>query len=327
MNYDLKIQDGEEKLVLPLKRVLDILSDASEDELKVLLALAACSDEQEAQRLCGVEGEAFSFALSYLRGAKLIGRASRGKRTAEPTEKKEKSKDSSAPACSSVDLAHDKTLPEYSSDEIKRLCQDDRVLSSILDEAQQVSGKVFNQVEMNYVLAMRDHLGLDGEYILMLLQYFRAEGKPLCYAVRVADELVKKGINEPESLEAYIRRRDTFKGTEGKYRDLFGIGARALTAYEEKYFHTWATELKLPFELVKLAFDRTVEKKGKPEKFYMNGILTKWHALGLSSEAEVREHEAKGKPSKSGDAKNGAGSFDVEDFFNAALERTYGKKE
>ena len=79
-------------------------------------------------------------------------------------------------------------------------------------------------------------------------------------------------------------REKNFPTTEGKYRDLFGIGARSLTAYEEKYFHTWATELKIPFELVKLAFDRTVEKKGKPEKHYINAILTKWHSLGLTSE-------------------------------------------
>ncbi len=182
---------------------------------------------------------------------------------------------------------------------------------------------------MNYVLAMRDHLGLDGEYILILLQYFRAEGKPLCYAVRVADELVKKGISDAEALEAYIRRRDSFKGMEGKYRDLFGIGTRALTAYEEKYFHTWGTEMKLPFELVRLAFERTVEKKGTPQKSYINGILTKWHNTGLKSESEVIEFEKNSKPAKKAPASTpqGSGSFNVDEFFSAALERTYGKGE
>ncbi len=323
MKYEIKIKDGEDILSLPKKRTLDVLSDASEAELRVLLALAACEDSDEAMEAAGVDEDEFSSALAYLRGAKLIGRADKKAKTVgSKADKKEKGRKGEG----EIDLSRDKSLPEYTSDDIVRLTEGDRVLGSILDEAQQVFGKVFNQVEMNYILAMRDHLGLDGEYILMLLQYFRAENKPLCYVVRVADELVKKGINEPESLEEYIRRRDTFKGIEGKYRDLFGIGARALTSYEEKYFHTWGTELKLPFELVRLAFDRTVEKKGKPEKFYMNGILSKWHAQGLKSEAEVTEYEKAGK-AKSSAAQKGEGSFDVNDFFNAALERTYGKKE
>ncbi len=322
MKYDINITEGEAQLTLPKDRVLEILSDASEDELRVLLAIAASRDSDEAQTLCGLESEEFNSALSYLRGAKLIGR---GKRTKKAPQKAEAEKRETA---EHIDLSHDKTLPEYSSEDIVRLTQSDRVLGSILDEAQQVFGKVFNSVEMNYILAMRDHLGLDGEYILILLQYFRSEGKPLCYAVRVADELVKKGISDPESLEEYIKRRNTFKGMEGKYRDLFGIGSRALTAYEERYFNTWGTELKLPFELVRVAFERTVEKKGNPQKSYINGILNKWHALGITSVSKLEEYESSQKKAqKDPTARSGEGSFDVNEFFNAALERTYGKKE
>ncbi len=327
MKYDIKIKDGEELLSLPKERVLDILSDASEDELKTLIAIAACTDDEEARALCGLDEDEFNSALAYLRGARLIGKASKAKR---PPSKKEEKQKNTAPSVSedTKDISCDNTLPEYSSDDIARLTSSDRVLGSILDEAQQVFGKVFNQVEMNYILAMRDHLGLDGEYILMLLQYFRAEGRPLCYAVRVADELVKKGISEPEALEEYIRRRDSFKGMEGKYRDLFGIGSRKLTAYEEKYFHMWGTEMKIPFDLVRLAFDRTVEKKGNPQKSYINGILTKWHEKGLKSESDVIENEKQGKPANAAVSSGKvADSFDVNEFFDAALERTYGKKE
>ncbi len=323
MKYTVILKEADALFSLPQKKLLDILSDASEAELKVLLALAACPDSDGAREAAGVSEEEFNSAVAYLRGAKLI--SVQGKKMAETKEKalpKEKEKKKTAE--SKIDLSHDRSLPEYSSDDIVRLTSGDKVLGSILDEAQQVFGKVFNTVEMNYILAMRDHLGLDGEYILMLLQYFRAENKPLCYAVRVADELVKKGINEPSSLEAYIRRRDTFKGTEGKYRELFGIGSRALTSFEEKYFHTWATELKIPFELIKLAFDRTVEKKGKHEKFKLNGILSKWHSHVLFSVEAVLESEKQGKPKKQ---ETQGASFDIDDFFNAALERTYGKKE
>ena len=333
MKYEVKIKSGDECICLPKQRVLGRLSDMSESELKALISLCVSSDEEEAIEISGLEKDEFAASVAYLRGAKLIGRQSKAKSEgakikADTDTADTQSAGRQAPKKADAELLCDNTLPDYSSEDIKRISESDRVLNSILDEAQQVFGKVFNSVEMNYIIAMRDHLGLDGEYILMLLQYFRAEGKALCYAVRVADSLVKKGISDPEALEAYIKRRDTFKGTEGKYRDLFGIGTRALTAYEEKYFHTWAAEMKMPFELVRLAFDRTVEKKGTPQKNYMNGILVKWHELGLKSESEVTAHEQSGKSDKKATATAALEkSFDVNEFFNAALDRTYGKKE
>lgn len=332
MKYEIKIKSGEECISLPKDRVLELLLDMSESEMKTLLALSASSDTDEAQRLTGLESDEFNAALAYLRGAKLIGRQSKAKVDAQKpkiaAQTQTEGTSHKAAKKTDIDISSDNSIPEYSSDEIKRISESDRVLTSILDEAQQVFGKVFNSVEMNYIIAMRDHLGLDGEYILMLLQYFRAEGKALCYAVRVADSLVKKGISDPEALEAYIKRRDTFKGTEGKYRDLFGIGTRSLTAYEEKYFHTWAVEMKMPFELVRLAFDRTVEKKGTPQKNYINGILQKWYEQGFKSESEVVAYEQSPKADKKATAASALEkSFDVNEFFNAALDRTYGKKE
>ena len=90
----------------------------------------------------------------------------------------------------------------------------------------------------------------------------------------------------------------------------------------------WATEMKMPFELVRLAFDRTVEKKGTPQKNYINGILQKWYEQGFKSESEVVAYEQSPKADKKATAASALEkSFDVNEFFNAALDRTYGKKE
>ena len=288
----------------------------------LLLALAASPDREQALKLSGLDEGEFDSAVSYLRGAKLVRAQRQEKKRAEQKPEKENKTDETK---AEFDI-NDPSLPEYTSDEIKRISEGDRIFNSILDEAQQTFGKVFNSVEMNYVVAMRDHLGLDGEYILMLLQYFRREGKPLCYVVRVADSLVKQGVADPEALEQYIKRRDAFKGSEGKYRDLFGIGTRSLTAYEEKYFQSWSEDMKMPFELVKLAFDRTVEKKGTPQKSYINGILKSWKEKSLASEADVLQYE-KSKTAPKSDTARLESSFNIDEFFNAALERTYGKEE
>ncbi len=136
MKYEIKISEGEVQLTLPRERVKDILSEASEAELRALIAIAACSDSDKAKEISGLEDEEFNSALSFLRGAKLIGKAAKTKKA---PEKKEAAAKQEA-AAAEIDLSHDRTLPEYSSDEIKRLTSNDRVLCSILDEAQQVFG-------------------------------------------------------------------------------------------------------------------------------------------------------------------------------------------
>ncbi len=348
MKYEIKYKKGESTISLPKDRLLELLCECSEAELKALIAVAAEADEERAAQISGLEPDELSSALSFWRGAKLIGRPAHKKsaspvteesarvtqETAQPQRTKAKEKTSEG-----IDTEE---LPEYTSADVVRLSRKDALFHSILDEAQRTCGKVFNNTEMNYILAMRDHLGLDGEYILMLLEYYKREGKPLCYSVRVADALVKRGIDTPEGLEEYLKNRDSFKGSEGRYRDLFGIGTRKLTAYEEKYFTTWSEEMKMPFELVTLAFDRTVEKKGSPNKSYMGGILKRWHEAGLMCVDAVMEHEqqTRGSGIASGTGSSAAGAasagasgestFNVEDFFQAALDRSFadgGKKE
>ena len=337
MKYDIKIKKGEQSISLPRQRLLDLISECSEAELKALIAIAAEGDCERAMECCSLEEAEFSSAVAFWRGAGIIARAS-SKRTARSTEQNESEEEKKSVSASRAEDAaaslERADIPEYSSADIKRLKGKDALFNSILDEAQQTFGKVFNNVEHNYIIAMRDHLSLDGEYILMLLEYFKREGKPLCYVVRVADSLVKKGISDPQALDKYLRCRDSFKGNEGKYRDLFGIGTRALTAYEEKYFTLWSEEMKVPFELVRVAFERTVEKKGTPQKNYINGILKKWHQASIQSVEELESYEQSTRTSASKNTgvqssvgTSGESTFDIDEFFSAALNRTYGEGE
>ncbi len=341
MNYEIKHKKGEEQILLPKDRVLELLPEFSEAELKVLIALTAESDPEKARELCSLDSGEFSEALSFLRGAKLIGRQSTKKRLCTDEQQSKTEQKASEPVRTEIPIDTD-GIPEYKSSDVVRVCGQDPLFRSILDEAQQTYGKVFNNVEHNYIIAMREHLALDGEYILMLLEYFKREGKPLCYAVRVADTLVKRGICDPEALEQYLKHRDAFKGSEGRYRELFGIGTRALTAHEERYFTSWSEQMQMPFELVTVAFERTVEKKGTPQKSYINGILKSWHSQGIRSEEQLYEYESKQRDKKASlsasgkksegafSGKTGESTFDIDDFFAAALERTYsqdGKKE
>jgi DnaD/phage-associated family protein len=97
---------------------------------------------------------------------------------------------------------------------------------------------------------------------------------------------------------------------------------RELTTKEKRYVNSWTVTFGYGMEVIRLAYELTVDKIGEPSLNYANAILESWNAKGLKTEDEVKaqieaEAEAKGEPV--------AGkSFDSADFFEAALRRSYG---
>ena len=60
----------------------------------------------------------------------------------------------------------------------------------------------------------------------------------------------------------------------------------------------------------------------KPVPKYTNSILESWHAAGLRTEEEVRSY-LEGQAAQKQGAVSAAKSYDVTDFFEAALQRSY----
>ena len=103
-------------------------------------------------------------------------------------------------------------------------------------------------------------------------------------------------------------------------RDLFGIGKRALIKRERDAFFRWVSEWEMPLDVITRAYEITVGATGEPSVPYTNAILEKWHAEGLTTLEAVEVAEAERTPAP---AKNTMGNFDTDDFFEAALKRSY----
>ena len=123
--------------------------------------------------------------------------------------------------------------------------------------------------------------------------------------------------------------------TLGALRRMFGIGERALTRREEDTFTRWLAEYNYSPDVIGIAYDITVNTSGKASVAYADKILVKWYTAGCRSEAEVEafiEREKQSFTSKTPLKKDekktpaGIGSFDTDEFFQRALERSYGPK-
>ncbi len=312
-----KIKYGEHTVSLPAD-IIRHLAEADADELKALILIAAAGDEKPDIDAAGMTEKEFEAAASFLRGAGLIsagGKSASVKKTAPDKDNEQKPEKTEK---RNVKVVRRDISPEYTASEISDMMRENRLLASLIDACQQTLGKVFNAAENNVIITLNSQLGLDGEYILLLLAYCAEKDKKnLTYIQRMAADLVEKGVLTPSQLEEELLRRDEAKSGEGALRRMFGMGARALTKKESEIFTLWICDRKHSLELIKEAYERTVAKAGKASVPYCNTILEDWFANGIKTPEEARA-AAEGKKT----AAQVRGSFETDDFFGAALNRS-----
>lgn len=322
-NVKYKIIYGDGVGVFP-KSALDVIKRASGDDVKVLLCLCAHegnADEKKLAKLTGCKSENVRDALSFWRGAGVI-ETSEGK--AEESEKDtapEKETPEKETKTQKKKLERSEELPNYTSSELADILEQRSDTATLINECQNILGKVFNVHEINVLIGLVDYLGLDCEYIMILLTYCVSLGKrTLHYAEKMAFALYDAGITTASELSEELRRREVIASTEGRIRTLFGLGERAFTTKEKKMIAAWVGEMGYPIEIIEKAYEVTADATGNASIPYANSVLERWYKEGLRTLEEIAESYKKKENSKN----QGESSFDMDDFFAAAVKRALG---
>lgn len=310
--------------------------NASAEELRVLLLLVSAKEPLSAEELTALAhleslGDAKD-ALAFWRGAGLVKTATLKKDATAPVEeKKEKDEKPERAPVRSADA-----LPDYTGRELSALIEKGN-LASFIEACQQIYGKVLSSTDIGILVGLNEELHLSCEYICLLLEYYGEKAKkPMRYVEKVAFSLFDAGVTSFELLEHHIEKHRLMRTREGALRKLFGMGERALTAKEEAAFTRWCTEYVYDDALIGLAYDLTVGATGKASVSYADKIITRWNTAGCKTVADAtallekeKAEKADKKPSKGAKEKekDEMRSFDVDDFFAHALDRSYGKKD
>lgn len=308
MKYELNF--GCDVISLPGKVLTEKLPACKETELKVLIALASSeelrsdfeSGADELASLLGCDRAALDAALSFWRGAGVLLTSKEATTIKNPKSRRRSG------------------VPTYTGEELARIIEDEK-LSSLIDEIQKIFGRTFNPTEANTVVALMRFLNLDETYIMLLCNYCAEVGKPsIRYLETTAYSLYDDGITDAESLDAYIRERAELSSFTGKVRSIIGIGGRALSASEKAMFEKWKNEFCYSPDIIRLAYDITVDKTGKYTSRYLDRVLTNWNSSGLRTIEEITAYNENGtgRPKQETDS-----SFETDDFFGAALRRSY----
>lgn len=307
------------------KGALDIVKRAGADELKVLLFLCSCegnADEKKLVKLTGCKSESVRDALSFWRGAGVIN-AAEDEPTAETESTETIAKDAKPEgrAEPKKKLSRSEELPNYTSEELSDILEKRSDTATLINECQNIMGKIFNVREINVLIGLCDYLTLDTEYIMILLTYCMSIGKKnLHFAEKLAFSLYDAGITTAEELSEELRRRELAQSAEGRIRALFGVGSRAFTTKEKKMISAWIGDMGYPIEIIERAYEATADATGKGSIPYANSILERWYSEGLKTLEDIEaSHKKKAEQKDTGNS-----SFDMDDFFAAAVKRALG---
>ena len=207
-------------------------------------------------------------------------------------------------------------LPELSAADIERIVSESPERRSLLHECQQTMGHMFNNTESAIVIGMRENLGLDDEYILLLMSFCVRRGKAsVRYVEKMANTLYERDIDTTEALEDHLAWLEASEGLEGRLRTLFGWGTRSFSKKERDFLERWGRGFGYGYDMIEAAYNATVDAIGKVSMPYMNKILESWHTKGYATPEEVSAGEGNRQKAVQD------GSFDTDEFFRMAVMR------
>lgn len=314
-----------------------MLQNADETDLRVLIGALMLSEAESGTFLpseltdtLGMERTEVDASLKFWRGAGILTSAKGTGKTAKKEERKEK-EEKTEPVSEVVPkrttahrngvLEHSGTAGMYSSAELAALMEKRRVSAQFIDEAQRVMGKIFRTYDTGILVGIVDQLGFEEEAVLAILTYTAGRGKKtIRYAEQLALALYDEGITDTPAVLERIGKIERAGETIGKIRTLFGIGSRELTTTEKRLFTSWTEKMAYDMDVIRMAYEITVDNIGNPAPKYTNSILERWYGEGLRTAEEVRTYIERQNAQKNGTALK---SYDVEDFFEAALQRSY----
>ena len=315
----MKFNYRQEVLVLP-GAALSHSGEADANALRVLLWLS--SDPvlaEKPERLGALAGcdtsAAKSAVLFWKKRGILTGEAESVPVMVQavPTEEK-------VPKCEPIRRAE--TLPTYTATEIAELMEQRSEMRVMIDEAQQILGKMFNPSDLNILIGMTDYLGMEGECVLLLLAHCKRMGKTNLRAIeKYAFTLAESDITAPDALEERIREIEAYHSFEGQIRTMFGLKSRSLTTKEQKMLKSWSA-FGYSEGIVRRSYELTVNATGEPSLAYANAILERWHADGLTSETDIDRQLAEDAAKKAGKNPKMTNSG-TDDYFEAALRRSF----
>lgn len=328
---------GNQVFVVPQEKVTGRLATATREELAVLLSVLADPVFTPSDRAAALNltKKTFLDALAAWQrdGVLTITEAGEAEVSAQPAAQPAAGNAEKAPAPAKKSVHTRRELPHYAAADAADYLERHDEIKSLVDCCQNISGDMFSTAETEILIGMHDYLALSPEYIMLLFAHAKKLGKKsVRYVETLAIRFFDEGVTGYRELEERLQKIEKVDAEEQYIRKLFGIQNRTLIAKEKAMVEKWILTMKYDRSVIEKAYEITITNTQKPSMDYANKILENWYKAGLTTleevEASIAEYQkgremldSHGKP---GETKPAGTSFDTDDFFAAALRRSYG---
>ena len=189
--------------------------------------------------------------------------------------------------------------PSYHPSDIAAAFERDKNLKALYKLAQTLLGKTLSATEVQILYSLYDYYGFPIEVAMELITYAaKIDKRNMRYIEKIAIDWAENGISAHEEAEKYIKKLEQRAKREFKIKQSLGLNNRELTEKEKKFVNLWANDMRVPFELVPLAYERTIDATGKLTLPYMNTIFENWAKSGIKTVAQVEAQDAEWQAKK-----------------------------
>lgn len=199
----------------------------------------------------------------------------------------------------------DERPPEYTRGDIADALEREHSFHGLYQEMERMLGRVFSDTDLKSLYTIYDYLALPVEVIFLLAGYVvrasrrqRGGEAPLPRMTEVKKEAFRwkrLGITTVERAEEYLRVQESIDQREWGVLSAVGVTQRRPAIDREReYIHRWV-QWGFSDEMIHLAYERTIFRKGQMNWPYVNKILESWRKSGFTTPQQV-EGERGGKP-------------------------------
>lgn len=203
---------------------------------------------------------------------------------------------------------------------VSQRINDSSEISSLMQEAQIILGRPISSPDAATLVMLHDNDGLPVDVIIMLMQYAVSIGKnSMKYIEKTAISWANEEIDSLEKAEKKIRLLSQRKDCWNIVKRAIGIDNRSPSAKEEEASERWISQWGFDEQMIREAYNRCIDSKGKYILSYMDSIIKRWYSAGIKNIEQANQERLTNKINSSSYSKTDnkdtrSPSYNIEEY-------------
>ncbi|MBR4627960.1 MAG: DnaD domain protein [Ruminococcus sp.] len=295
----------------------NFLKLATGEQLKVLLYLLRCSgrscSDEEISRNTGVSPQEAADAVLFWQQVNVLspqGTAPEAVMPVQPVREQPPVTQPEPPAVQ--EPAAPRRKQSFTPSEITEMMKTTPDISELFKVAESALGKL-SYTQQNSLIWMYSYLGLKKEVIVVLIYYCISIDKASAgYIEKIACSWAENDINTISAAENEVERLRTAKDFTNVVMRLFEM-EKSPTPKQAGFISQWQRD-GFSADMIKLAYETTLDNINKLNFDYVNKILQSWKASGYTTPKQVRDAESSYRSERRSTGKGKLPATDVEKY-------------